>query len=190
MLVRIEGIVQGSGSGRSPTRCHPAWVSPGWSATTPPGVFAEVDGDPDDAAAFVARLRRQAPPLASIETITTVPLEPDGATAFVIGASQDGGQRRALVSPDTATCADCLSELGDRPAVRLPPAPRWRASPCARCAPPSTTIPLTWRFHAQPTCCPACGQSLRLLDATGGLAVLSAVRSAGEVPVSHGALAA
>ncbi|HYA51151.1 MAG TPA: carbamoyltransferase HypF, partial [Streptosporangiaceae bacterium] len=96
-------------------------------------------------------------------------------------------RRRALVSADSATCADCLAELAD-------PADRRYAYPfinCTNCGPrftivsgvpydrPLTTMapftmcaecaaeyhdPADRRFHAQPVCCPACGPRLRLLD--------------------------
>jgi hydrogenase maturation protein HypF len=111
--------------------------------------------------------------------------------AFSIIASEAGGQRRTLVPPDTATCADCLRELTD-------PADRRFGYPfinCTNCGPrftivrdvpydrPLTTMagfsmcerceaeyqdPADRRFHAQPVCCPACGPALTLIDSRGG----------------------
>jgi hydrogenase maturation protein HypF len=75
-----------------------------------------------------------------IERVTATPLAPTGVSGFAIAPSRAGGERQALVSPDTATCADCLREYHD-------PADR--------------------RFHTQPVCCPACGPALALLDGDG-----------------------
>ena len=107
-----------------------------------------------------------------------------GAAGFAIAASDPAGRRRALVSADSATCADCLAELAD-------PADRRFGYPfinCTNCGPrftivrdvpydrPLTTMagfamcaacaaeypdPADRRFHAQPVCCPACGPRLR-----------------------------
>ncbi len=159
------------------------------------GVFAEVEGTPEAVAKFLRALRRDVPPLAKIERVSTRQLSPTGARDFVIAPNEAGGERRTLVSADTATCEDCLAELND-------PANRRFGYPfinCVNCGPrftiiqgvpydrPLTTMaafamceacaaeyhdPANRRFHAQPTCCPACGPHLRLsqtrLSETGG----------------------
>ena len=153
------------------------------------GVFAEVEGSPEAVKEFLIALRRDAPPLASIDQISTQPMRPTGSAEFVIAASEAGRERRTLVSADTATCDDCLAELDD-------PADRRFGYPfinCVNCGPrftivrdvpydrPLTTMaafalceacaaeyhdPANRRFHAQPTCCPACGPRLWLTDHT------------------------
>jgi len=156
------------------------------------GVFAEIEGTPEAVKEFLAALRKDAPPLASIERISTRPMRPTGASTFVIAPSQAAGQRRTLVSADTATCDDCLAELRD-------PGDRRFGYPfinCVNCGPrftiitgvpydrPLTTMaafamcpecageyqdPANRRFHAQPTCCPKCGPRLWLTGpAVGG----------------------
>ena len=100
------------------------------------------------------------------------------------------GAPEALVTPDTATCAECLAEL-------LGPADRRYRYPfvnCTNCGPRFTIVaacptdrPLTTmagfamcaacraeyddprdrRFHAQPNACPACGP--RALSAAGAM---------------------
>jgi hydrogenase maturation protein HypF len=153
------------------------------------GVFAEVEGTPEAVQEFLIALRRDAPPLASIDQISSQPMRPTGSSEFLIAPSEPGGERRTLVSADTATCDDCLAELDD-------PADRRFGYPfinCVNCGPrftiikdvpydrPLTTMaeftmceacaeeyhdPANRRFHAQPTCCPACGPRLRLVDQT------------------------
>ena len=154
------------------------------------GVFVEIEGPEAGVADFLASLTRDAPPLARIERVSATAITPNGAAGFSIAPSDPGGQRRALVSADSATCEDCLRELAD-------PADRRFGYPfinCTNCGPrftivrdvpydrPLTTMagfpmcaecaaeyqdPADRRFHAQPVCCPACGPRLRLLDAAG-----------------------
>jgi hydrogenase maturation protein HypF len=153
-------------------------------------VFAEVEGPAESVRDFLESVRRDAPPLARVDRVTAEPMTPDGAAGFAIVPSDGTGRRRALVSADSATCADCLRELAD-------PADRRFGYPfinCTNCGPrftivrdvpydrPLTTMagftmcrqcaaeyhdPANRRFHAQPVCCPACGPRLRLLDAHG-----------------------
>src|SRR5262249_41685477 len=150
------------------------------------GVFAEVEGPAAAVSEFLRRLERDAPPLARIERVTTTAIVPRQSAEFVIAASDAGsGLRRTLVSADTATCPARRRGLSD-------PAARRNKSPFITCTNggPSFTIvrdvpydrPLTTmapfamcercaaeyhdpadrRFHAQPTCCPACGPRLTL----------------------------
>lgn len=169
------------------------------------GVFVEVEGTVAQVEAFLAGLAEQAPPLAEVERITTTPVAATGADGFSIVASDAGGERRALVSADSATCDDCLRELFD-------PADRRYGYPfvnCTNCGPrftivrdvpydrPLTTMagfamcpacaaeyhdPADRRFHAQPTCCPRCGPQLRLVGGDGEpVAVAAALLRAGKV---------
>ncbi|GIH93548.1 carbamoyltransferase HypF [Planobispora siamensis] len=112
------------------------------------------------------------------------------AGAFTIVDSDASGRPRALVSPDGATCADCLRELADPGDRRF----GYAFVNCTNCGPrftivrgvpydrPLTTMagfamcaacaaeyhdPADRRFHAQPVCCPDCGPRLRLLDSRG-----------------------
>ena len=153
-------------------------------------MFAEVEGSAAGVRDFLAALEQDAPPLARVERVIAQPVTPTGALGFTIVASDATGRRRALISADSATCADCLRELAD-------PADRRFGYPfinCTNCGPrftivtgvpydrPLTTMagftmcaacaaeyhdPADRRFHAQPVCCPECGPALRLLDARG-----------------------
>ena len=151
------------------------------------GVTIEVEGTLEALDAFQHALREEAPPLARIDSIITEQVEPCHETAFVIAHSQGGNERQALISPDTATCDDCLYELFD-------PADRRFGYPfinCTNCGPRFTIVqdvpydrhkttmrdfplcplcqaeyedPLNRRFHAQPNACPVCGPQMVLQD--------------------------
>ena len=183
----------------------------GWVGNDVDGVFAEVEGPAEAVEKFLFSVQAGAPPLARVERVSARALAPLGAAGFAIVASGQAGQRRALVSADSATCADCLRELAD-------PADRRFGYPfinCTNCGPrftivrdvpydrPLTTMaaftmcpacaaeyhdPADRRFHAQPTCCPACGPRLWLRD-RGGADLAGAASGAGGEPAA-GVLAA
>jgi hydrogenase maturation protein HypF len=188
--VRVEGVVQGVGFRPFVYSLATGLGLSGLVGNDVDGVFAEIEGSPEAAAKFLVLLEQEAPPLANIERVTTRALGVTGSLGFVIVPSVPGGQRRTLISADSATCDDCLRELAD-------PADRRHAYPfinCTNCGPrftivrdvpydrPLTTMsgfamcshcaaeyqdPADRRFHAQPVCCPACGPRLRLLDSAG-----------------------
>ncbi|HST48471.1 MAG TPA: carbamoyltransferase HypF [Jatrophihabitans sp.] len=148
------------------------------------GVLIEIEGPGSAITGFAGLLLTRAPPLARIDDIGTVEIPSRGGTDFVIRDSQPTAGR-TLVSPDVATCADCLDELGD-------PANRRYRHPfisCTNCGPrftivtalpydrPGTTMaelplcgscaaeyadPSDRRFHAQTVACPDCGPTLTL----------------------------
>jgi hydrogenase maturation protein HypF len=159
----------------------------GWVRNTSAGVEIEVEGPPDDLNAFVDELVSRAPPRAQIEEISVRDIPANGGDRFAILESRPRPDAYQLVSPDIATCDDCLSELFD-------PDDRRSLYPfinCTNCGPrytiirdipydrPKTTMrafrmcpacrseyedPEDRRFHAQPNACPACGPHLRLVD--------------------------
>jgi hydrogenase maturation protein HypF len=203
--IRVEGVVQGVGFRPFVYSLATRLGLAGWVGNDSGGVFAEVEGPADSVRDFLESVRRDAPPLARVDRVTAEPITPDGAAGFAIVPSDGTGRRRALVSADSATCADCLRELAD-------PADRRFGYPfinCTNCGPrftivrdvpydrPLTTMagftmcrqcaaeyhdPANRRFHAQPVCCPACGPRLRLLDADG--TDLARLGSAGTEPGS------
>ena len=192
MQIRVEGVVQGVGFRPFVYGLARRLGLSGFVSNDSDGVLAEVEGPCPTVAAFVARLRADAPPLAVVDSVTERPLAPTGARGFTIAASHTGSARRTLVSPDMATCPDCLRELFD-------PADRRHRYPfinCTNCGPrftivrdvpydrPATTMagfrmcprcareyadPADRRFHAQPVCCPECGPTLVVVDAAGTL---------------------
>jgi hydrogenase maturation protein HypF len=151
------------------------------------GVTIEVEGTSEALDGFQRALHEEAPPLARIDSLVAEPVPLCYETAFIIAHSQAGAERHALISPDTATCDDCLRELFD-------PGDRRYHYPfinCTNCGPRFTIVqdvpydrdkttmrifpmcpacqaeyddPLNRRFHAQPNACPLCGPQVRLLD--------------------------
>jgi len=194
---RVDGTVQGVGFRPYVFRLAEELGLDGFVANDERGVVLEVEGEPAAVAAFVERLPRDAPALATVERVSAeaVPTVA-GPGGFAIVESASGGVPAALVSPDTATCDACLAELRD-------PADRRHRYPfinCTDCGPRFTIVrgvpydrPLTTmagfamcdacraeyddprdrRFHAQPNACPACGPAVRLLDADGAAVALA-----------------
>jgi hydrogenase maturation protein HypF len=186
--ILVTGIVQGVGFRPFVHSLAVRLGLCGFVANDKTGVLMEVEGSSADIAHFVARLRGEAPRLAVIESVRSEPIAATGEQGFTILASRNrDGQHLALVSPDIATCGDCLREIFD-------PADRRYLYPftnCTNCGPRFTIIrdipydrrsttmagfemcgdcareyndPCNRRFHAQPVCCPACGPRLRLAD--------------------------
>jgi hydrogenase maturation protein HypF len=188
--VRVEGVVQGVGFRPFVYSLATRLGLAGWVGNDVDGVFAEVEGSADSVRKFLVLVEREAPPLARVERVTAQAMAPNGAGGFSIAPSDPSGRRRALVAADSATCADCLTELADLGDRRF----GYPFINCTNCGPrftivrdvpydrPLTTMagfamcadcaaeyhdPADRRFHAQPVCCPACGPRLRLLDAAG-----------------------
>jgi hydrogenase maturation protein HypF len=180
---RVEGTVQGVGFRPFVYRLAGELDLAGWVLNDARGVLLEVEGPSAAVESFLERLRAEAPPLAAVERVTAEALAPTGEHGFAILASESGGEPEAPVSPDGATCEDCLRELFD-PADRRY---RYPFVNCTNCGPRFTIVrgvpydrPLTTmagfsmcaacraeyddpgdrRFHAQPNACPDCGPSL------------------------------
>jgi hydrogenase maturation protein HypF len=202
--VRVEGVVQGVGFRPFVYSLATSLGLAGLVGNDVDGVFAEVEGSAEAVAKFLVQLEQEAPPLARIERISTRILGLTGDGSFVIAPSQLGGQRRTLVSADSATCADCLRELAD-PADRRY---RYPFINCTNCGPrftivrdvpydrPLTTMsafamcercaaeyhdPADRRFHAQPVCCPDCGPRLALVAAGTDLPSGDPITAAAEL---------
>jgi hydrogenase maturation protein HypF len=186
----VDGTVQGVGYRPFVYRlAHELGLS-GWVLNDERGVLLEAEGAAEAVTALVDRLRAEAPPLADVRGVDAHDVPPLGDDRFAIVASSRSGAATAPVTPDTATCADCLAELAD-PADRRY---RYPFLNCTNCGPrftivrgipydrPTTTMaefvmcaaceaeyedPLDRRFHAQPNACPVCGPRARLLERDG-----------------------
>jgi hydrogenase maturation protein HypF len=154
------------------------------------GVHIEVEGPPEELELFLRDMREEAPPLAVVEDVAWRPLAVRKEQGFRIEESREGVRRRALISPDVATCEECRAELFD-PADRRY---RYPFTNCTNCGPRFTITrsvpydramttmahfemcpeclneyddPSDRRFHAQPNACPVCGPRMQLLDRFG-----------------------
>ncbi len=183
LRLRVSGLVQGVGFRPYVHRLASELGLAGHVGNDTAGVFIEVEGLGPALDAFSARLVTDAPGPARITGVVDEHIAPTGDTGFVIVESQAQGPVRTFVSPDIATCADCLAELFD-PADRRA---RYPFINCTNCGPrftitrslpydrPNTTMadfalcdtcaseyhdPADRRFHAQPVACADCGPRL------------------------------
>jgi hydrogenase maturation protein HypF len=144
------------------------------------GVAVEVQGEPEAIDGFVHTLRSAPPPLAVIDGVTLEEITACTETAFRIVESISQADSSTPISPDIATCDDCLRELLDPTDRRF----RYPFINCTNCGPrftiirdipydrPNTTMwdftmcaacadeyhsPANRRFHAQPNACRVCG---------------------------------
>jgi hydrogenase maturation protein HypF len=191
--VRVDGVVQGVGFRPYVYRLARGLELAGWVLNDARGVLVEIEGAASAVEEFLSRLAPEAPALAVVERVNVEERAPAGATRFEIRHSHRDDAADAPVTPDSATCGDCLRELFD-PADRRY---RYPFINCTNCGPrftivravpydrPFTTMagfqmcercraeyddPGDRRFHAQPNACPACGPSVALLD-PGGAAI-------------------
>ncbi|MBN1122095.1 MAG: carbamoyltransferase HypF [Anaerolineae bacterium] len=184
--IHVDGVVQGVGFRPFVYGLAARFDLTGWVLNSSAGVDIEVQGPPADLDTFQAAISAEAPRLARIDRVAAQPVPLDGTdTVFSIrhSASSAGS---SLVSPDVATCPDCLAEIFD-PANRRY---RYPFTNCTNCGPrytiirsmpydrPATTMgifemcpdclaeyenPLDRRFHAQPNACPVCGPRVELV---------------------------
>ena len=195
--IHVTGIVQGVGMRPFVYREAMAHGICGWVLNAGDGVHIEAHASVEALDGFVAALSEHAPAAARVEHVAVADLEPDAwdaddEQAFRIVASQDQTVHTTLISPDIATCDDCLRELFD-------PADRRYHYPfinCTNCGPRFTIIrslpydraatsmdcfpmcpkcaaeyanPLDRRFHAQPDACFDCGPHITWREAEGDM---------------------
>ncbi len=212
--VTIRGAVQGVGFRPFVFRLAGECGLGGAVRNSPGGVFIEAEGEERAVRDFLLRLESEKPPLAFILSLESRFLDPVGSDRFVIGPSDESGEKSAIVLPDVATCADCLREIFD-------PADRRHLYPftnCTNCGPRFSIIeslpydrsrttmkgfvqcerclaeyedPSDRRFHAQPNACPECGPRLELWDGEGRpLAAAHAALLGGAEAIGEGKIVA
>ncbi len=176
----LTGRVQGVGFRPAVCRLAQRLGLGGFVANDAAGAVIEVEGSAESLDLFEGVLMRELPPAARVNTCRMRQIAPLGDVAFRIERSSADGPPRAQITPDLATCAECLRELFDPASRRF----RHPLITCTQCGPrytivqripydrPATTMgrfemcpecrreyadPADRRFHAQPICCPACG---------------------------------
>jgi hydrogenase maturation protein HypF len=190
LKVAVGGVVQGVGFRPFIYRLAHREQLAGFILNSPQGVSIEVEGELEAAQRFLASLVREAPAQSRIDTVAVNFLAPTGDGRFVIQESRHEAARSTLISPDLATCPDCLGELFD-------PGDRRHRYPfinCTNCGPRYTIIrdipydrdktsmkvfemcrdcraeyedPLDRRFHAEPNACWVCGPRMTLRGPSG-----------------------
>jgi hydrogenase maturation protein HypF len=188
--IKITGIVQGIGFRPFVYNLAKTHLIRGWVLNDEKGVLIDAESEDGNLDRFIQDIPKLAPALARIESLDVRYLEPLGYTAFEIKKSWEAKEKFVLISPDLATCDQCLSELFSPQNFRY----RYPFINCTLCGPRFTIIkdipydrhkttmapftmcpvcqkeyedPANRRFHAQPNACPACGPSLQLVDRNG-----------------------
>ena len=188
--IKITGVVQGIGFRPFIYHLANAHSISGWVLNDEKGVFIDAEGEDGNLDRFLQDIPKLAPPLSRIERFDVRYIEPFGYNDFKIKKSEETQEKFVLISPDVATCDECLYELLSPQDFRY----RYPFINCTLCGPRFTIIkdipydrhkttmapfrmcpvcqreyeePSNRRFHAQPNACPSCGPSLSIRDRQG-----------------------
>ncbi len=185
LLITVKGRVQGVGFRPFLFGLAERYAISGTVQNNMDGIRLEAEGTAPALRELLAAIRREAPRLARVDEIRSVPLAVDGRLGFRIVESNREGASSLVIPVDAGICPDCLAELKD-PANRRY---RYPFITCTQCGPRYTIIrelpydrPYTSmsgfpmcpacreeygnvtnrRHHAQPIACPECGPRLAL----------------------------
>ncbi|MGF1724862.1 carbamoyltransferase HypF [Photobacterium nomapromontoriensis] len=189
--VNIKGIVQGVGFRPFVYRLANAHGLSGSVLNDPQGVTIHLYGLASAVESCIAAIIANPPPLARIDSYTVEELDDEAVfNGFHIIKSQQTCRASVALSPDMATCPDCLADIAN-PHSRYY---RYPFTNCTNCGPRYSIIcslpydrkatsmagfdmcpacrqaysdPNDRRYHAQPISCPQCGPQLRYLTADG-----------------------
>ncbi|MCX7994634.1 MAG: carbamoyltransferase HypF [candidate division WOR-3 bacterium] len=189
VLIEVKGIVQGVGFRPFVYRLAHALGLYGFVRNTSYGVEIEVEGNPKNIKEFLKKLSTEKPRASVIEQVVVRTVQTKGEKNFVIKASRHA-EGFTQLSPDIATCEDCLREFYNPQDRRF----RFPFINCTNCGPRYSIIYDTpydrkktamkefkmcpecekefedvndRRFHAQPDCCFRCGPEFVLYSITG-----------------------
>ena len=189
-FVKVEGIVQGVGFRPFVYNLALSHSLSGWVNNNSEGVYIDIEGAAEALDSFLHQLEFNPPPLAKIENIKIEEKEPACYSSFIIKDSVRDESKITLISPDIATCSDCLKDIWDPSNKRY----KYPFTNCTNCGPRFSIIktipydrnkttmekfklceschreyedPINRRFHAQPNACDACGPHLSIADKSG-----------------------
>ena len=189
MEIRVRGRVQGVGFRPTVWRVARELNLAGEVLNDAEGVLVRVGGEAAAVNDFLARIARQPPPLARIDTIETHPYRGLLSSTFRIAESEPGGAH-TQVAPDAAICAACAAEIADPFERRF----RYPFANCTHCGPRLSIVtgipydrsmttmapfamcgacaqeyrnPADRRFHAEAIACHACGPRASLIRFDG-----------------------
>ncbi|MBN2543342.1 carbamoyltransferase HypF [bacterium] len=183
--IKIRGVVQGVGFRPFIYKLAKSHKLSGFVYNNTEGVVVEVQGSETGILKFIFDIERKSPPLSQIESISHEEISVSNDGGFIIKPSESEKEKFVLLSPDIATCEDCLNELFDPEDRRY----KYPFINCTNCGPrftiirdipydrPKTTMssfkmcvkckneyedPENRRFHAQPNACPEDGPHVLL----------------------------
>lgn len=182
--IQVKGIVQGVGFRPFVYRMAKKYLIDGWVLNATDGVFIHAEGESALLDQFVLELSENPPAASKVSEVSINEAVLEDFDSFEIRFSDAGEvEKTTLVSPDLATCVDCVQELFDPCDRRY----RYPFINCTNCGPRFTIIdslpydrkntsmkcfplcsscdaeytdPLDRRFHAQPNACFDCGPHL------------------------------
>ncbi|WP_165047170.1 MULTISPECIES: carbamoyltransferase HypF [unclassified Adlercreutzia] len=190
--IHVQGIVQGVGFRPFVYRMAKRYLINGWVLNATDGVHIHAEGEGKLLDEFVLELSEGAPAAAQVTQIDLeeVPLE-DFDRFEIRFSDAAAADQTTLVSPELATCDDCLRELFNPNDRRF----RYPFINCTNCGPRFTIIeglpydraktsmrdfemcgrcaaeyadPLDRRFHAQPDACFDCGPQVTWREGSAG----------------------
>ncbi len=181
LKIHVTGIVQGVGFRPFIYRLAKRYQINGWVLNAADGVTIHAEGEGEQLDKLVLAISNDAPAAANVREIELEEVPIQGFDMFEIRFSDQAEvQKTTLVSPDLATCDDCVRELFDPADKRY----HYPFINCTNCGPRFTIIrdlpydraktsmsvfpmcsdcdreyhdPLNRRFHAQPDACFDCG---------------------------------
>lgn len=183
LAILVRGIVQGVGFRPFIYNLAGRFGVSGWVLNATDGVHIHAEGSDVDVVTFLRNIKTMAPPMARIDSLSYEQVDPEGFPSFAIRMSEREFSTSTLISPDIATCPDCVAELFDPTNRRY----HYPFINCTQCGPRFTIIdslpydrantsmqtfqmcyecgtefidPSNRRFHAQPNACFACGPQL------------------------------
>ena len=197
--IQVKGIVQGVGFRPFVYRMAKKYLINGWVLNATDGVFIHAEGEAKLLDEFVIELSENPPAASRVEEVTLKEVPLEDFDSFEIRFSDAGAvEKTTLVSPDLATCDDCVRELFNPNDRRY----RYPFINCTSCGPRFTIIeklpydrkstsmkdfpmcercareygdPLDRRFHAQPDACFECGPHLSWREHEGLPCALASV---------------
>jgi len=188
--ILIKGRVQGVGFRPTCFRYANEFNLSGYVCNTSEGVLIEIEGEKENMERFIKKIKNFPPPRAEIKEIDIERINLKNEKGFKIIESKEDLDIKVEISPDIATCNDCLKELFNRNDRRY----LFSFINCTNCGPRFTItkkIPYdrknttmeefvmcdeckeeyedvySRRFHAQPNCCFKCGPKVKLIDNKG-----------------------
>ena len=192
--VTITGIVQGVGFRPFIYKTAKESNLTGSVTNTTEGVFIKVNvKNKKDLINFIENIKKSKPEPSVIEKLKYKQIPFEDFKDFTINKSFETKEKFQLVSPDIATCKNCIKDINNESNKRRFYYP---FTNCTNCGPRFTIIkkmpydrvnttmadfdlcpdclkeynnPIDRRFHAQPNACNICGPGLKLIDRFGNL---------------------